>query len=260
VPTYLVETTFTGQTLSDNWFVSLDENDILPDMAIGRLPVGTADEAVKVVEKTIAYERDAPRGTWMERILLVADGEEDSFAQQSDKLAGEFIPAGYQVSKLYAASVDDPQTALTQELDRGNLIVNYVGHGSMDTWAKDRLLSSEQIASLGNDGRQPLMIMMSCLLGFFGHPERDAMAEDILLAADGGAVAAFAPSSLTLASDQGPLNQALLEALLADDASTVGQAILEAKRSLSWDTQDQRDVIETFTLLGDPALRPVRPE
>jgi hypothetical protein len=35
----------------------------------------------------------------------------------------------------------------------------------------------------------------------------------------------------------------------------VGLAILEAKRSLSLETQPQRDVLETFTLLGDPALR-----
>jgi hypothetical protein len=100
-----------------------------------------------------------------------------------------------------------------------------------------------------------MMIMMSCLLGFFDHPERQALAEELLLAKDGGAIAVFAPSSLTLSSDQGPLDHALLKALLSGEVPTVGLAIMEAKRSLPWETQGQRDVIETFTLFGDPALR-----
>jgi hypothetical protein len=175
-------------------------------------------------------------------------------------LAEQSVPSGYRVSRVYGDSQEDAQSVLAQALADGSLIVNYVGHGSIDTWSEDRLFASEQIGSLGNDGRQPLMILMSCLLGFFGHPERDAMAEDLLLAPNGGAVAVFAPSSLTLSSDQGPLNRALLKALLEDGQPTVGLAILEAKRSQSWETQAQRDVIETFTLFGDPALRLADPD
>lgn len=259
VPTHLVDTAFSGQTLSDNWFVCLDDDDVVPDMAIGRLPVSTADEARVVVDKIMAYDRGAPPGDWRERILLVADGAEASFGAQSDLLAEESVPARYVVSRVYGASVEDPAAAVAEELAAGSLIVNYVGHGSIDTWSEDRLFSSEQIVSLGNHGRQPMMILMSCLLGFFGHPERESMAEELLLAEDGGAVAVFAPSSLTLSSDQGPLNRALLSALLNGETPTVGQAILEAKRSLSPENQGQRDVIETFTLFGDPALRLVAP-
>ena len=258
LPTSLVETAFSGQTVSDNWFVCLDEEDLLPDMAIGRLPVSTADEARAIVDKIIAYERGAPPGDWRQRIVLVADGKEASFATQSDLLAEQSVPPRYEVSKVYAGSVEDPQSAVAQELADGSLIVNYVGHGSIDLWSEDRLLSSEQISSMDNDGRQPLMILMSCLLGFFGHPERDAMAEDLLLSEEGGAVAVFAPSSLTLSSDQGPLNRALLKALLGEEAPPVGLAILEAKRSVAAETQGQRDVVETFTLLGDPALQLAR--
>jgi hypothetical protein len=259
LPTSLVDTAFSGQTLSDNWFVCLDDEDVLPDMAIGRLPVSTADEARAIVDKIIAYERGAPPGDWRRRVVLVADGKEASFATQSDLLAEQSVPPRYEVSKVYAGSVEDPQSAVAQELADGSLIVNYVGHGSIDLWSEDRLFSSEQISALGNDGRQPMMILMSCLLGFFGHPERDAMAEELLLAEDGGAVAVFAPSSLTLSSDQGPLNRALMKVLLEEDAPAVGLAILEAKRSVGAETQGQRDVIETFTLLGDPALRLVSP-
>ena len=222
--------------------------------------MSTAEEVRAVADKIMAYERNAPPGDWRQRIVLVADGKEATFATQSDLLAEQSVPSSYEVSRVYAGSVEGPQSVVAKELADGSLIVNYVGHGSIDTWSEDRLLSSEQIGSLGNEGRQPMMILMSCLLGFFGHPERDAMAEELLLAEDGGAVAVFAPSSLTLSSDQGPLNRALLSALLKGETPTVGQAILEAKRTVAAETQGQRDVIETFTLLGDPALGLARPD
>ena len=84
--------------------------------------------------------------------------------------------------------------------------------------------------------------------------------EELLLQDNGGAVAVFAPSSLTLSFDQAPLNQALFDALLVRETPTVGLAIMEAKRSLALETPDQRDVIETFALLGDPALMLASPD
>jgi len=259
VPSYQTDTVLGGQTSSDNWFVALDEEDILPDMAIGRLPVQTAADARVVVDKIIAYEQSAPPGDWRQRVVLVADGQDPDFAAQSDALADESVRDPYEVIKIHAASLDDPQYVLARELALGGVVVNYTGHGSIDAWSEDRIFCSEDIASLANDGRQPMMIMMSCLVGFFDHPERQAMAEELLLAKDGGAIAVLAPSSLTLSSDQGPLDRALVKALLSGEVPTVGLAIMEAKRSLPLETQGQRDVIETFTLFGDPGLRLVSP-
>ncbi len=255
LPSQMVETALGGQTTSDNWFVSLEDDDILPDLAIGRLPVRTVEEASTLVNKIIAYEKNAPGGEWRQRILLAADGAEPIFAEQSDRLADQWIPPGYDAVKIYAGSTEDPQTRLVSQLRAGSLIVNYIGHGSIDLWSDEGLFSSEQIISLDNDGRQPMVIMMSCLVGFFAHPELDSMAEELLLAENRGAIAVFAPSSLTLPSDQEPLNRALFNTLLSAETPDVGTAIMEAKRSLDLETADQRDVIQTFTLLGDPALR-----
>jgi hypothetical protein len=260
LPSHQTDTVLGGQTSNDNWFVTLDDEDILPDMAMGRLPVQTAEETRVVVDKIIAYEQSAPPGDWRQRVLLVADGQEPGFAALADALADESVPDGFEVGKVYAASVDQPQGVVARQLAAGSLLVNYTGHGSIDAWSEDRLFSSEQVASLRNGGRQPMMIMMSCLLGFFDHPERQSLSEELLLAEDGGAIAVFAPSSLTLSSDQGPLDRALVKALLSGEVPTVGLAIMEAKRSLPFETQGQRDVIETFTLFSDPALRLVSPD
>jgi len=70
LPTKLIDTAYM-ETASDDWFVDFD-NDGLPDMAIGRLPVQTVEEAATVVTKIIAYDQ-APPGDWATEALMVAD-------------------------------------------------------------------------------------------------------------------------------------------------------------------------------------------
>jgi hypothetical protein len=67
VPTKLIDTVHL-ETASDDWFVDFD-NDGLPDMAIGRLPVQTAEEAATVVSKLIGYEKSGEK----KEAILVAD-------------------------------------------------------------------------------------------------------------------------------------------------------------------------------------------
>ena len=54
VPTKLIDTVYL-ETASDDWFVDFN-NDGLPSIAMGRIPVRTPEEAALVVSKIIAYE------------------------------------------------------------------------------------------------------------------------------------------------------------------------------------------------------------
>ena len=67
VPTKLVETAYL-ETASDDWLVDFDD-DGLPDLAIGRLPVRTVEEARIVVSKIVGYESQSI----LAEALLVAD-------------------------------------------------------------------------------------------------------------------------------------------------------------------------------------------
>ncbi|GAH40196.1 unnamed protein product, partial [marine sediment metagenome] len=66
VPTKLVDTDFI-KTASDDWFIDFND-DGLPEMAAGRLPVHSVEEAETMIGKIIAYEDVA--GT-MNDVLLV---------------------------------------------------------------------------------------------------------------------------------------------------------------------------------------------
>jgi len=261
VPTYLLETYFVGETASDNWFVRLDD-DGLPDMAIGRLPAKNAAEVKAVVDKIVGYERSPASGEWRKRILFVADDDDSTFESISDELAKSCLPPGYQAMKVYLSAFADPQESkarIVEEINNGSLIVSYIGHAALDVWAKERIFASKDISSLHNRGKLPFVVTMTCLDGYFHHPEADCLAEELLLAEGKGAIACFAPTSESLPSGQGVLVKALFQALFAGDSPTIGEAIMRAKRSLPNGGRGYEDLIETYTLLGDPALRLKRP-
>ena len=256
VPTYLLETHFVGETASDNWFVRLDD-DGLPDMAIGRLPVKSAAEVRAVVDKIVGYERNPASGEWRERALFVAD-DEPVFEATSDDLIESYLPPDYRAIRVYLSAFADPEESgarIVEEINEGVAIVSYIGHAAIDVWAKERMFASEDIASLKNEGKLPFFVTMTCLDGYFHHPKADCLAEELLLAGGKGAVAVFAPTSESLPGDQDVLAKALFEALFAGDVSTVGEAVMRAKRSLPHGGRGYEDLIETYTLLGDPALR-----
>ncbi|HID86077.1 MAG TPA: hypothetical protein EYP55_01710 [Anaerolineae bacterium] len=257
VPTYLVQTHFVGETASDNWFVDLDD-DGLPDMAIGRLPVGSAAEARAVVEKIVGYERSPAPGKWRRRALFVADDDQPAFEATSDDLIESYLPSEYEAIKVTLSAFADPEESrarIVEVINEGVALVNYIGHAALDVWAKERVFASQDIASLRNGARLPFVVTMTCLDGYFHHPQVDCLAEELLLAEGKGAVAVLAPTSESLPGEQDVLAKALFEALFAGDAPTLGEAIMRAKRSLPDGGRGYEDLIETYTLLGDPALR-----
>lgn len=262
VPTYLLDTTYVGETASDNWFVRFgsDPEDYRPSMAIGRLPAQSADQVTAMVDKILRYEQSAPAGDWRSRALLVADDDETTFTTMSDILASDYLTNTYQVEKVYIGQAPDPNAAVVRALNEGVSFVNYVGHGSLDVWGAEKALKSADLARIDNaDGRLPLLVTMTCLTGYFHHPNAESLGELLLRAPDKGIVAALVPTSESITSHQQPLAEAFYQELFGDEAVTIGEAMMRAKQSMPENGKMYRDVIETFNLLGDPALRLVQP-
>ena len=113
--------------------------------------------------------------------------------------------------------------------------------------------------TLSNGTQLPIFTTFTCLNGYFNHPSEDALAETLLWADNGGIVAAVAPSGRSLTSQQTPLANSFYEKLLSGEAETLGEALQMAKQ-LSANQEYLAEVIHTFNLLGDPALRFHRPQ
>jgi hypothetical protein len=99
------------------------------------------------------------------------------------------------------------------------------------------------------------VLNFTCLTGLFTHPKVQSLAETLLWQADAGAVAVLAPTSLTLGGDQSFLSDALVSAFLANPTERLGDLLLKAWQAMPTGEAGARDVLQTFLLFGDPALR-----
>jgi hypothetical protein len=169
------------------------------------------------------------------------------------------VPAGYRVQRVYADRYPpgNPTADIVAAISGGLALVSYVGHGNVDrwgVWSGGRLFDVAAAGRLTNGGRLPLVVTATCLNGFFVHPySDDTMAEILVRQADGGAIAAWSPTALGAPNEQAILFEVFFNALFGD-APTLGDAIAQAQAA-AYRQGVSRELIETFTLFGDPALR-----
>jgi hypothetical protein len=248
LPTKLIDTAYM-ETASDDWFVDFN-NDGLPEMAIGRLPVQTADEASIVVSKIIGYERSG-----VQRVaLLVADIKEKDddfdFEGASEGIKA-LLPSSLMVRKIYRSQFSsDSQTksTLLDGINEGPLLVNFIGHGSVEVW-RGNILTSDDAEGLINQGLS-FFVNMTCFNGFFQAPYADTLAEALLKAEKGGAIAVWTSSGMTEPGGQTVMDKELIRLLFNGESITLGEATAKAKASVG-----DQDVRRTWILFGDPATR-----
>ena len=249
VPTKLVDT-YIMETASDDWFVDFN-GDGLPEIAVGRVAVQTAEEARAVVSKIVAYEQGL--GGHLREVLLVADLQDGFFDfEAASEEVRALIPGSMTVQEVYRGDFDDDvevHARLLELMNQGPLLVNYLGHGSIEVW-RGGLLDTEDAEVLTNGFRLPFFIMMTCLNGYFQAPNADSLAESLLKAGQGGAVAAWASSGLTEPDEQSLLNQAIIRLLFNGESLTLGEAVMRAKAAVP-----DGDVRRTWVLFGDPATK-----
>ncbi len=71
-------------------------------------------------------------------------------------------------------------------MSQGQLLVNYLGHGSTNLWGSGLLSSADLIAQWRPGSRLPLVVAMNCLNGlFFGIYGEESLAETFLRASEG---------------------------------------------------------------------------
>ena len=253
---------FIGETASDNRYVTVDGDDPLPDMLIGRLPANTSAEADAMVDKVIGYQTVPPAGDWRNRLFFVADNSDGAgdFPALSDR-AMDSVPSSYRKVQMYVGRDEQNTLAARQAVHagiaQGNLFVNYVGHGSISWWAAEILFSTDDVPRLDNRGKLPVFLEMTCYTGYFHSPGYDALAETLVRQENGGAVADWAASGLGVAHGHDYLNRGFYEALFRDDKRVLGVDALAGKLLLyqAPGARVFRDLLDTYILFGDPAMR-----
>ena len=249
-PTKLIETV-NNETASDDWFADFN-GDGLPEMAIGRITVRTSAEATTVITKIVGYEQQPAGPAWTNRALFVSDISDTFDFEAATKEVAALLPKAIAVTTIFRSNFASDtlvnQTILNG-INQGALLVNYMGHGSDDSWNGD-ILTSADAATLTNGLSAPFFVDMTCWNGWFPNPYDITLAEALLKAGQGGAVAVWASSGLTQPDGQRIMDKQLMSLLFKGEPLTLGEATAKAKAA----TIDM-DIRRTWILFGDPATR-----
>ncbi len=281
VPVVMVPTPY-GLYASDTQFVDVLGDDGVPEMAIGRLPVVTAQELRGVIEKTIRYENAVvdpevvnPEDDWTRRVIMAADDHDGggNFPRDSDDLI-ELLPQeppedAYYPVKIYLplkASYEDgavARQALISNMNSGALLLNYIGHGGYSYLSDQIMLLSGDPGLMTNGERLPVFLAMTCVAGDFASPLMDCLSEELVLAPlgegseppGGGAVAAWAPTGLSLNDHAKILSMGFFDVVFGGGERVLGDAVIAAMEYYAGGEEPPLPyMLDIYNILGDPAL------
>ena len=245
VPTKLVRTLLL-RTASDDWFTDFNDDGIA-DIPVGRIPVRTPAEAALVIGKIAS--RGTPAGPWASKALFVADSSpEFDFAAVGTSLSHQ-LPATMTSQMIDFAHTSNAQGDIIDAMNSGSLLVTYIGHASVEIWANGVFSSSDAMA-LTNGDRLPVVVALNCLNGYFHDVYTLSLAEALMKAPNGGAVAVWASSTLTEPDQQALMGHELFSNLFSVPNLTLGQAVARAKFVAT-----DPDVRKSWILFGDPTMK-----
>jgi hypothetical protein len=254
VPPLLIKTSYLW-TVSDPAFAAVNGDDILPDLAIGRLAVANPEGARAVVEKILAYEK--LEADPLSPVVMVADNPDaaGNFEAHAEEIVSE-LPGSSSSRRIYLSRLG-PEAARSEILDafdHGAALLSYVGHGGIQLWASENLFDADMVSKLQPQGREPLVLTLNCLNGYFHFPYFDSLAEELVEAPGKGAIAAFSPTGLSLEEPAHVFHRAMVSELLSGRHQRLGDAILAAQARYAASGAFP-ELLSIYHLLGDPALR-----
>jgi len=254
-----------GEVDSSNLLATIIGDDPLPDLHIGRIPVKTPQEFENVIEKIISFEQ-APNQGWQLNNTFIADNTPDAdgnFPDMADYIISRYITPDFIPIRIYE---DDfgcttyPCPAVTAKIAEtlnitGTLFTTYIGHASIQNWSHERILNPNDISALNNTNQLPVVLSMDCLDGYWIHPvTQPSMAEAFLMSAGKGGAATFSPTGLAVGFGHLILMEGFFGAVFQNGVWEMGAATLGAKITL-YEAGFFRDMLQTYTIFGDPALK-----
>lgn len=250
IPSRLVTTIFT-ETASDESLADFDD-DGLSEIAIGRIPARTAASVTTALNKTMNWETNLPANPLTRGGLFAYDQNDGyEFDTMSGRIRDEINwPAGVTPTMVFR---NQPNAAadLLAGINTGKYIVNYAGHGSTGAWASTNFFWNGNVTSLTNANNESLFTMLTCLNGYFISFNGTSLAEALLDANNGGAVAAWASTGKTTADVQEVMARRFYNQVGQGNIPRIGDLIADAKTTLLGGT----DVRLSWALLGDPMLK-----
>jgi hypothetical protein len=212
------------------------------------------------------------------------------------KFVTDGVPPSHRATMTYASwqspYCPDPRalrTTVLDSLNQGSLFWVYMGHGH--PYRLDRfkvgeegympILESEDVQRLNCVAGNPIAVIMACYTGAF---DQDTCLAEALLRQEHGPVAVLAGSRVTMPYGMAAMGSGLLEAYFSSQPKTLGDMVVQAEQAMLREglevskdrrvvdsmatlfqkrthelSDERREHVLLFNLLGDPLLRPIHP-
>ena len=284
--------------VSDDYFGLLNDNESftsadLLDIGIGRLLISDLTQAKQQVDKIEHYMKNGSSlfnsntgscclntnnnltyGDWRLKYVQIADDEEEGyfinfdtepqynsvknnhFEMNCDKLYMDAYP---QQTTAGGQRFPDVYNAITDRVQRGALIVNYVGHGGEVGLAEERVVTIPQINSWTNINALHLFVSATCEFTKYDDPKRVSAGEWVSLNPSGGAIALMTTTRSVYFGVNSTTGQAFYNHVFDRNTDgsplTFGEIMMKTKNDVG-----QNENKRSFTLIGDPALKIALPQ
>ena len=267
--------------VSDDYFCLMDDGEGLnmltdkSDIAVGRIPARSLEDATIAVDKVQSYLLNEDAGAWQNTLCFLGDDGDKNRHMNDIEMVAEMVKSNYpsfNVKKIYwdaytrektasGARYPEVMTLIKEQMQIGALIFDYSGHGNAQGLSHENVMSLSDFTA-PTSLRLPLWVTASCdIMPFDG--QNTNLGDAAIFNPNGGAIAFFGTTRTVYAAWNRPLNIAFIKHVLETSdgkTNTIGQAAMMAKNEFS--VGSSTDMItnkQQYTLLGDPALRLAAP-
>lgn len=284
VPTWVTTNSYAGSYSTDDYFGMMQplegaDNGTglqgIQNIGIGRLLVRTPQEAKGMVDKIIHYVADPNcQADWRNRVMFMADDEDspnpDIFFLPFNEVLANTMNSSfevYNVDKLYLDAYDqvvtagqrypDAEKALADKLNKGVLLLNYIGHGGEKGLTKERLMQTEDVDKWDTYEKLPFWVTATCTFTRYDDPHYLSAGEYILMKPDGGGIALIStsrPIPPYLDESQAYMNAVFTPNAVTGEMPRLGDVIRIGKNNAASGNGP------LLLLFGDPAMRLAYPE
>ena len=275
IPTY--ENTYnpcleTGSMCTDDYFALMDEGegsscDGKVDIGVGRIPLTTPEQGDAVMNKIQRYvDLGVSHGDWKNNHLIMADNDQKmytTYAEALDEILDTVWPLAT-VKKLYLESYPVVSTpngdrsplahqVLMEYFEKGFQVMSYMGHGGVKNLTGEWVLSPSDLITLSND-KLPFIHTATCEFSKFDRPDLVSGGEQLMLKANGGAIALLT----TVRPTQAMTNQSMSKSVsqhIYDKLDGQSLRFGDFYRIAKSDPKYYKKSNIVYVLMGDPALR-----
>lgn len=275
VPTYeaVQACSILSSYVTDDFFCFMDDNEgslssSVPDIGAGRFPVSTVEQAEQMVTKVEHYlaMNEATMNPWRNVITFMCDDAEgNDFFENSESFASQIKTTGGEhmvIDKIYLDAYEQESTpsgqvapevnrALNNRMEKGTLVLNYMGHGGEVQLSAERILQRVDVNSWRNGPQYPLMITGTCEFSRYDDHTRTSLGEYAFLNQYGGMVAMFTTARVTM----GPNNRAFVKSVYNHLFEMENGKRIRLGDVYRMAKQSGKLYERQYVFFGDPALR-----